>query len=769
MSGHTCAALNYRQRGLHPIVIRPNMKSPLEPGWQHLVNRNPETIREAFERAPEGHGIGTVCEDFLVLDIDERPGVSGSASLRQLPVLPPTLTSETPSGGRHLFFKLPPGVTIRNSVSKVAPGIDVRGTGGQVVLPPTVINGRPYLWVDGPEAMAELPAAWVDLLVAAPRAEEPRPAPGLRQLRNPADVAFEAERRRLYMATLTEPSVQGQGGNAVMMRAAFRSKEMSRTEEEALAALAEWNVRCATPPWTEHELRRAIHNSDAVLGAGLDRPAGSPAAEAGDVAWVEKMQAYVARDRKTGTWNISTPMTEKGATAALVARGIVPGRARELLKDWQVTLAARVDCDPSQPATFTDGNETVLNNYKPPRVQPSPGEFPVVSEVIGFLTNGDADSRHWVENWLAFAAQNPGRMMRTALVFYGAQRTGKSLMARVMGEVLGLDNCTAIRNEDIKGRFTSHFVNKLFVTVGEIEASEVPHATSTLKHLTGEPTLQCEAKGASPFTVPNRLKLMCTSNETVPVKVEDGDTRWALFPQFARPKLDYNDRMQSLFDRATNAWTEKGEAELSAFAHFLLHYAVDERLASTPPRSAARDAAMEASANSVESFANAVDEMTLDGVFAVHVPVHQRGDAAFAMLDVPGRAGVASGAAVYALYQAFAKATGRQSLGAPRFTPELRRARPRWFFLGKGGEDGVDHRILVDGRKTVAWSGLPRNPAARLPVRPADASPVVLAALPLEPPEAPQLALPDAGLARAEQLQAAAAVLGGHVARRAEA
>ena len=61
---------------------------------------------------------------------------------------PETWKAVSGSGGRHLFFRYPPGFampTIRTAI-----GVDVRGQGGFIVLPPSVHNnGRAYEWEDG--------------------------------------------------------------------------------------------------------------------------------------------------------------------------------------------------------------------------------------------------------------------------------------------------------------------------------------------------------------------------------------------------------------------------------------------------------------------------------------------------------------------------------------------------------------------------------------------------------------------------------------------
>ena len=62
-----------------------------------------------------------------------------------------TRTVVTPSGGQHLYFRLPPEVDLRNTAGHLGRHIDTRGTGGYVVGPGSVINGRRYrLTVDAP-------------------------------------------------------------------------------------------------------------------------------------------------------------------------------------------------------------------------------------------------------------------------------------------------------------------------------------------------------------------------------------------------------------------------------------------------------------------------------------------------------------------------------------------------------------------------------------------------------------------------------------------
>src|SRR4030095_253716 len=69
--------------------------------------------------------------------------------------------------GRHIWFRMP-DTELRNSASKIAPGIDIRADGGYVLAPPSVHpSGRRYAWsVDSASTIAEAPA-WLVAKAAA--------------------------------------------------------------------------------------------------------------------------------------------------------------------------------------------------------------------------------------------------------------------------------------------------------------------------------------------------------------------------------------------------------------------------------------------------------------------------------------------------------------------------------------------------------------------------------------------------------------------------
>lgn len=115
---------------------------------------------------------------IFVIDVDTKEGhdVDGDASLRKLEAkhgpLPVTLTAVSPSGSRHFYFQWP-AITISNSSNEIAQGIDVRGDGGMVIAPPSVVPGKgAYEWLND-EPVAEAPS-WLLELTSSSREKERR-------------------------------------------------------------------------------------------------------------------------------------------------------------------------------------------------------------------------------------------------------------------------------------------------------------------------------------------------------------------------------------------------------------------------------------------------------------------------------------------------------------------------------------------------------------------------------------------------------------------
>lgn len=126
-------------------------KHPRTPRGVKDATTNQAKITGWYEKWPDANlGIATgQISGVVVLDIDVGIGKDGPLSLEHLKAeygeLPETVRSETGGGGFHLFFRWT-GQNIGSRTS-LRPGIDFRGDGGYVVVPPSVhVSGQSYVW-----------------------------------------------------------------------------------------------------------------------------------------------------------------------------------------------------------------------------------------------------------------------------------------------------------------------------------------------------------------------------------------------------------------------------------------------------------------------------------------------------------------------------------------------------------------------------------------------------------------------------------------------
>jgi hypothetical protein len=143
-------ALKYAADGFAVFPCRPGEKEPLGalvPNGCLDATTDVETIKGWWRKCPKANiGLATGAKNGLaVVDLD---GPEGLASGRRLG-LSSSIVALT-GNGQQLFYADPEG-KLRNSVKKLAAGVDTRGEGGYVVVAPSLHpNGKRYCWQNQP-------------------------------------------------------------------------------------------------------------------------------------------------------------------------------------------------------------------------------------------------------------------------------------------------------------------------------------------------------------------------------------------------------------------------------------------------------------------------------------------------------------------------------------------------------------------------------------------------------------------------------------------
>lgn len=206
----SCGAADCRGAGKHPALN----------DWTQKATTNEAQIREWWSR-PNNIGLATG-GGHLVLDIDTA---EAEAWLRQQNV-PPTWCARTGGGGLHYWFTLPAGLQLGNTAGRLADGVDTRGDGGMVVVPPSRSGKGAYEWLVEPGSLDCAPAP--DWLLNG-LSDGDRPAAEL-------PPTIEAGKRNDTLASLAG-SMRRRGAAA----------------EAILAALLVENARC-NPPLERNEV-----------------------------------------------------------------------------------------------------------------------------------------------------------------------------------------------------------------------------------------------------------------------------------------------------------------------------------------------------------------------------------------------------------------------------------------------------------------------------------------------------------------------------------
>lgn len=171
-------ALHLADHGWPVFPLLPSTKRPAIRNWEHRATTDPDRITRCWHGGARFNiAVATGPARLVVLDLDPTTTghddpthrhLDGATDLALLTTargvtLPPTYTVSTPRGGRHLYFRTPPGVVLRNTQGELAPHIDTRAGGGYIVGPGSLRPEGGYELLDDTEP-PDLPAWLVQTL-----------------------------------------------------------------------------------------------------------------------------------------------------------------------------------------------------------------------------------------------------------------------------------------------------------------------------------------------------------------------------------------------------------------------------------------------------------------------------------------------------------------------------------------------------------------------------------------------------------------------------
>jgi hypothetical protein len=490
----TCGRAGCQKPGKHPRT---------EHGLRDATTSQ-EIIREWWRRWPNSN-IGVVTgtrSGLLVLDVDVKHG--GDVSLadlgREHGELPLTPEAITGGGGRHIVFRYPGYMEVRNSAGLLSPGLDIRGEGGYIVAPPSAhASGRRYRWGDGhhpDDAELAAPPAWLLALIAA-RSNGHDPAPVL-------DGVIPESRRNTTLTSL-----------------AGSMRRRGASDSSILAALRGENDRCR-PPLGDAELRaiaRSVSRYPPAVDHFSTHQDGTPAVgqdQASEPEWevplplddalrrplfpVEVLPPWAQQWVRAESTSTQTPV-DMAAMFFLAVISAIAGRAMvvELQSDWRepanLYVVVVAPSGERKSAVVAAATEPILEweRIRMRSVQPAHAEAKARREVA------ERRSRELVDK--AATTTIPGETAR--LTDEAAQEQVKAMqvvvppLLRLTADDVTLEALTSLL-ADHGGRMAILSAEGgFFGTLAGRYSKGIPNLDVVLKSHTGEP-IRVDRKGRAP-------------------------------------------------------------------------------------------------------------------------------------------------------------------------------------------------------------------------------------------------------------------------------
>jgi hypothetical protein len=284
------AALAIAERGYHLFPCPPGGKPPaLRWNWKDLSTTDPAQISTWWAERPYNIGIDCGKSRLVVIDLDvpghhhgrgehspveetdRGTGLDGLAEICEREGQPfpgPTFTVSTPSGGYHLYYEAPK-TPVGISAGRLRPLIDVRGDGGYIIAPGSLIGGRPYAVLNAtpPQPMP----AWLATLLARPK---PLPRTEVPRITARPDDGASAYGRAALTAEAETVARTRRQRHITLNRAAFNLGQLIAagllTEAEVTRALTAAAAQTGLP---EREITRTIRGG---MAAGERSPRQAP-------------------------------------------------------------------------------------------------------------------------------------------------------------------------------------------------------------------------------------------------------------------------------------------------------------------------------------------------------------------------------------------------------------------------------------------------------------------------------------------------------------
>lgn len=549
-------ALALARRGFHIFPVKTGQKAPpLIKDFPTCATRDEAQLQAWWAKWPAANiGISTSrfgdSEALLVVDIDVKGQKDGEAAyvamVRGGIHGPDTYVQHTPTGGRHIVYRVHDAV--EQSVEKIGKGLDIRSKGGYIIGAGSRVDSGSY--TDAGGRVQPAPERLVSLCSSkTPTARRSVPD-------NLGAVDHEAAIVRVteYLEQDAPLAVEGQGGDATTYTVACRVRDFGVDQFTALHLLdAHWNDRCS-PPWDVNMLGTKVRNA---YDYGRDAPGNAapetvfkPVPKSGtnvpdsgmhpfdklntSHAYLVKGDTVLFETTDETGRQVTEHLNVAGFDRTHAAWKMQIGKRSEPVTRMWMEHASRRTYERIVFAPETDVPTRFYNLWRGFAVEPAASsDHPAVHQWLEHarenICQGDSVLFDWLITFFAHMVQKPYEKPIVALVFKGGKGVGKNALVTAVASILGPHCLLSSNRRYLVGNFNGHLENLILFVLDEAFWSGDKQAESTLKDIiTGERHV-IEHKGKEPYTVANLARVAIIGNESWLVPATHDERRFAVF------------------------------------------------------------------------------------------------------------------------------------------------------------------------------------------------------------------------------------------------
>lgn len=257
---------------------------------------------------------------------------------------------------------------------------------------------------------------------------------------------------------------------------------------------------------------------------------------------------------------------------------------------------------PSQPHETTEGDYNLwpgwgVNTAKDVGIEPKRGDVTLWNELLDHIFGKDTAERKWFEQWASYPFAHPGAKLFTAVMMWGCQGAGKSLVGEVLRRVYGLKNSSELQLGQLTAHFNEWAKHKQFVLANEMAGDGDRRVeASQIKNVITREEITIDVKNQPEYTIFDTLNYYLTSNRPDAAYLEDGDRRF--FVWFVEKALHFSKGAE------IKAWSATKEAQSALLYHFMYEVPFDGFEPTAPaPMTDAKAAMQQASDTGLQGIA----------------------------------------------------------------------------------------------------------------------------------------------------------------------